>query len=67
MWIARRAEWWAHRRLTKSSEDIWDIRESVVHVYLHGSFVDDLWYSEPLKNYPKPLSDGLEAAGPTVE
>ncbi|KAF8070527.1 MCM-domain-containing protein [Lyophyllum atratum] len=27
-WITRRAEWWAHRRLAKSSEDIWDIRES---------------------------------------
>ena len=25
-WIRRRAEWWAQRRLTKSSEDIWDIR-----------------------------------------
>jgi hypothetical protein len=25
-WIRRRAEWWAHRRMTKSSEDIWDIR-----------------------------------------
>ncbi|KAG6903042.1 hypothetical protein C0995_007475 [Termitomyces sp. Mi166 len=36
LWIARRAEWWAHRRLTKSSEDIWDIRKSVVHGYLRG-------------------------------
>ncbi|KAF9451937.1 hypothetical protein P691DRAFT_722938 [Macrolepiota fuliginosa MF-IS2] len=26
-WIRRRAEWWAHRRLKNSSEDIWDIRE----------------------------------------
>ncbi|KIM46933.1 hypothetical protein M413DRAFT_16496 [Hebeloma cylindrosporum] len=26
-WIRRRAEWWAHRRLGKSSEDVWDIRE----------------------------------------
>ncbi|KZT01983.1 uncharacterized protein LAESUDRAFT_686017 [Laetiporus sulphureus 93-53] len=25
-WIRRRAEWWAHRRLAKSSEDVWDIR-----------------------------------------
>ncbi|KAK7692875.1 hypothetical protein QCA50_004510 [Cerrena zonata] len=25
-WIRRRAEWWAQRRLTKSSEDIWEIR-----------------------------------------
>ena len=26
-WIRRRAEWWAHRRVGKSSEDVWDIRE----------------------------------------
>ncbi|KAL6306567.1 hypothetical protein BKA93DRAFT_692619, partial [Sparassis latifolia] len=26
MWIRRRAEWWAERRLGKSSEDVWDIR-----------------------------------------
>jgi len=25
-WINRRAEWWARRRLTKSSEDVWEIR-----------------------------------------
>ncbi|CAA7259123.1 unnamed protein product [Cyclocybe aegerita] len=25
-WIRRRAEWWAHRRLNKSSEDVWNIR-----------------------------------------
>ncbi|KAG6877470.1 hypothetical protein C0993_007087 [Termitomyces sp. T159_Od127] len=35
LWISRRAEWWAHRRLTKSSEDIWDIRESVSHSLSH--------------------------------
>jgi hypothetical protein len=28
-WIRRRAEWWANRRLSKSSEDVWDIRECV--------------------------------------
>ncbi|KAF8161171.1 hypothetical protein B0H34DRAFT_369279 [Crassisporium funariophilum] len=26
-WIRRRAEWWAHRRLAKSSEDVWDLRD----------------------------------------
>ncbi|KDR75809.1 hypothetical protein GALMADRAFT_68801 [Galerina marginata CBS 339.88] len=26
-WIRRRAEWWANRRLAKSSEDVWDMRE----------------------------------------
>lgn len=25
-WIRRRAEWWATRRLAKSSEDVWDMR-----------------------------------------
>ncbi|EMD31198.1 hypothetical protein CERSUDRAFT_100650 [Gelatoporia subvermispora B] len=25
-WIHRRAVWWAHRRLGKSSEDVWDVR-----------------------------------------
>ncbi|PCH34915.1 hypothetical protein WOLCODRAFT_106741 [Wolfiporia cocos MD-104 SS10] len=25
-WTRRRAEWWAHRRLGKSSEDVWGIR-----------------------------------------
>ncbi|KAJ8472771.1 hypothetical protein ONZ45_g16533 [Pleurotus djamor] len=39
-WIKRRAEWWAKRRMTKSSEDVWEIR------------------TEPLKNYPVPLSNG---------
>ncbi|EGN99841.1 hypothetical protein SERLA73DRAFT_180081 [Serpula lacrymans var. lacrymans S7.3] len=26
-WIRRRAEWWAHKRLAKSSENIWDVRK----------------------------------------
>ncbi len=26
VWIRRRAEWWARRRMHKSSEDVWDIR-----------------------------------------
>ncbi|EIN08612.1 hypothetical protein PUNSTDRAFT_120872 [Punctularia strigosozonata HHB-11173 SS5] len=25
-WIRRRAEWWAGRRLAKSSEDVWEVR-----------------------------------------
>jgi len=25
-WIQRRADWWAKRRITKSSEDIWELR-----------------------------------------
>lgn len=26
-WIERRADWWARRRLNRSSEDVWDARE----------------------------------------
>ncbi|PSR97273.1 hypothetical protein PHLCEN_2v4336 [Hermanssonia centrifuga] len=26
-WLQRRAEWWARRRMSKSSEDVWDIRK----------------------------------------
>ncbi|TYJ59088.1 hypothetical protein B9479_000077 [Cryptococcus floricola] len=26
LWIKRRAEWWAQRRLNRSSEDVWDLR-----------------------------------------
>ncbi|KLO15822.1 hypothetical protein SCHPADRAFT_938407 [Schizopora paradoxa] len=28
VWIRRRAEWWAGRRLGKSSEDVWDVRKT---------------------------------------
>jgi hypothetical protein len=27
VWINRRAEWWARRRLEKSSEDVWETRQ----------------------------------------
>jgi len=27
-WIRRRAEWWAGRRLGKTSEDVWDVRRT---------------------------------------
>ncbi|GAA5823775.1 hypothetical protein JCM11251_003288 [Rhodosporidiobolus azoricus] len=29
VWVRRRAEWWAERRLGKSSEDVWDARTNV--------------------------------------
>jgi hypothetical protein len=29
VWIRRRAEWWAERRLGKSSEDVWEARKCV--------------------------------------
>ena len=34
-WIQRRAEWWARRRVEKSSEDVWEMRSYVVDVLLH--------------------------------
>ena len=37
-WIRRRAEWWARRRLEKSSEDVWDIRTYVAPHLLLLSF-----------------------------
>ncbi|KAI0699541.1 hypothetical protein BC835DRAFT_537151 [Cytidiella melzeri] len=32
-WIRRRAEWWAKRRLAKSSEDVWQVRSEPLHNY----------------------------------
>ncbi|KAH8108109.1 hypothetical protein BXZ70DRAFT_1003512 [Cristinia sonorae] len=32
-WIRRRAEWWANRRLAKSSEDVWDVRTEPLKDY----------------------------------
>lgn len=29
LWIKRRAEWWAKRRVERSSEDVWDMRRCV--------------------------------------
>lgn len=31
-WITRRAEWWANKRLIRSSEDVWEIRMSVMYL-----------------------------------
>jgi len=27
LWVKRRAEWWAKRRVGPSSEDVWNVRE----------------------------------------
>lgn len=52
-WIRRRAEWWATRRLSKSSEDVWDMRTYVGCL----SRTIELPYlfpgcSAPLENFP---------------
>lgn len=38
-WIQRRALWWAKRRMAKSSEDVWTMREYVYYTSsaLHNS------------------------------
>ena len=36
-WIRRRAEWWANRRLGKSSENVWDVRRYASDYYLPTS------------------------------
>ncbi|KAF7782618.1 hypothetical protein Agabi119p4_1994 [Agaricus bisporus var. burnettii] len=33
VWIQRRAEWWARKRLDKSSEDVWDIRTEPLQAF----------------------------------
>lgn len=32
-WIRRRAEWWARRRMTNSSEDVWEVRTEPLKGY----------------------------------
>ncbi|GJE97400.1 hypothetical protein PsYK624_136170 [Phanerochaete sordida] len=32
-WIHRRAEWWARRRMTNSSEDVWEVRTEPLQGY----------------------------------
>ncbi|GAA6060828.1 hypothetical protein JCM10212_005246 [Sporobolomyces blumeae] len=38
VWVRRRAEWWAQRRIGRSSEDVWDARPNV--------------YTDPKRNPP---------------
>ncbi|POY73844.1 hypothetical protein BMF94_3103 [Rhodotorula taiwanensis] len=50
VWAHRRAEWWARRRLGKSSEDVWEARQDV--------------YSDPLEE--KRRQQAAEAAATAV-
>ena len=56
-WIRRRAEWWAHRRLGKSSEDVWDIRKCV-SLPLYFFFVQEEEDREPIQ-FPKPITEEM--------
>ena len=38
-WIRRRAEWWARRRMVKSSEDVWQIRTCVSFFSCYSFFL----------------------------
>ncbi|KAI8995403.1 hypothetical protein BD414DRAFT_479427 [Trametes punicea] len=33
LWLRRRAEWWARRRMKNSSEDVWDVRTEPLRDY----------------------------------
>ncbi|KAH8119640.1 hypothetical protein DFH11DRAFT_1566191 [Phellopilus nigrolimitatus] len=41
-WIRRRAEWWATRRLAKSSEDVWDMRTEPLQNFPPKQLIRDL-------------------------
>jgi hypothetical protein len=58
-WIRRRAEWWASRRLTKSSESVWDMRRYVQRaccLFVRCAEPSEL-IREPLPNFPRPIND----------
>lgn len=55
-WIRRKAIWWAKRRLGKSSEDVWQVRECVLPLSAALDALEaDHQSSEPLQNFPRPL------------
>ncbi len=54
-WIQRRAEWWAKRRLEKSSEDVWAMREYVCS--FRSLAVSNTLNSKPIPNFPPPVTD----------
>ncbi|KZT24244.1 hypothetical protein NEOLEDRAFT_1135404 [Neolentinus lepideus HHB14362 ss-1] len=41
-WLRRRAEWWANRRLTQSSEDVWDIRTEPLQNWPPATVTDEV-------------------------
>jgi hypothetical protein len=53
-WIRRKAIWWAKRRLGKSSEDVWQVRECV-SCFISSWRNCSLDRSEPLQNFPRLL------------
>ena len=56
-WIHRRAEWWAHRRIGNSSENVWDIRKCVSFPLQPFFFVQEDG-REPIQ-FPKPITEEM--------
>ena len=56
-WIRKRAEWWAHRRLGKSSENVWDIRKCV-SLSVKCIFCSSGGDREPIQ-FPKPITEEM--------
>jgi hypothetical protein len=44
LWVKRKAEWWAGRRVVGSSEDVWDMRRYVCVSYDDGGKL--IWYAD---------------------
>jgi hypothetical protein len=55
VWIRRRAEWWARRRVGLSSENVWEMRTYVPCLLDHHNCFSPNAFREPLRNYPPPL------------
>ncbi|EEB89958.1 hypothetical protein MPER_11894, partial [Moniliophthora perniciosa FA553] len=47
-WIRRRAEWWARRRLAKSSEDVWEMRKEPPVAYPRRLTEEELKSTTPV-------------------
>lgn len=67
VWIRRRAEWWANRRLGKSSESVWDVRRYAAD----NSFVNFTDHAhttirELLSDWPPSLSDDAAQSSGTI-
>lgn len=66
-WIRRRAEWWANRRLGKSSENVWDVRRYASDNTLIMSLIaPHTIIRESLSNWPPTLSDDAAQASGTI-
>lgn len=59
-WLRHRAEWWATRRTTQSSEDVWEVRKyafSCLFLVDVCVFMAFYGYRKPLEGFPPPPID----------